>query len=75
MHKHVNIPLLLFFLLFIVEQSSFHSLNFPTPQIPYKSTLPAPPPLKSTLQPHPSKNFNFPHKINKNSKSTQIHYK
>ena len=35
----------------------------------------APTPPKSATQTHPSKNFKFPRKINKNSKSTQIHYK
>lgn len=44
----------------------------PLPQTPYKSTIPAPQPLKSTTQTYPSKNFKFPYKINKNPKSIQI---
>lgn len=57
---------------FIAEPWFFHFLNFSFPKSPVNSTVPAPPPTKSTTQISPSKKFKFPRKINKNPNFTQI---
>lgn len=47
------------------NRDSFTAIPTPLSQSPVKSSIPAPPPLNSTTQPHPSKNFKFSYEINK----------